>query len=154
MATWNTPKTDWSAEDGVLNSDFNRIESNLQYLYDNITHQAKGLISYYVSTSGSDTNDGLTLGTPFATVQRAVDVMPKDLGGYDATINIASGTYAGFTASGFTGGSLILNGATSADVRFASAVRFTECQNVIFRGMSSMTIVALLMITGVQSFAS
>lgn len=32
MATWNTPKTDWLPSDGVLNTDINRIEENLEYL--------------------------------------------------------------------------------------------------------------------------
>ena len=154
MATWSNPKTDWTPQDGVLNSDFNRIEENLLYLYETASHQVNGYVSYHVSASGSDDNDGLTAGTPFATLQKAIDTLPKDLGGYSATINIAAGQYAGFTAAGFTGGALILNGATNADVRFTSTVRFSECQAVVFRGMSSVMIIGLLMLSNVQSFAS
>jgi len=29
---WQTPKTDWTPADGVTNSDFNRIESNINYI--------------------------------------------------------------------------------------------------------------------------
>lgn len=31
---WQTPKTDWDTEDGVADSDLNRMESNSEYLYD------------------------------------------------------------------------------------------------------------------------
>ena len=37
MSEWQTPKTDWSAsqEQGVSGADFNRIEGNAEYLYEN-----------------------------------------------------------------------------------------------------------------------
>ena len=36
MSEWQTPKTDWSAsqEQGVSGADFNRIEGNIEWLYD------------------------------------------------------------------------------------------------------------------------
>ena len=34
MATWTTPKTDWSSTDRFNIGDFNRIKNNLQYLHD------------------------------------------------------------------------------------------------------------------------
>lgn len=44
--------------------------------------------NYYVSPSGSDSNSGTSLGSPFQTIQKAVDLaQPGD------TINLASGTY-------------------------------------------------------------
>ena len=54
-------------------------------------------INYYVSTTGSNSNDGLSAGTPFLTVQKAVDVaVTKSLGIDKAVvINMAAGTYAG-----------------------------------------------------------
>lgn len=50
----------------------------------------------YVATTGDDANDGLTASTPFATIQKAVDVASKnyDLQGFNITINVAAGTYA------------------------------------------------------------
>lgn len=30
---WQTPKTDWDTDDGIQDSDFNRIEGDLEYLY-------------------------------------------------------------------------------------------------------------------------
>lgn len=52
--------------------------------------------TYYVATTGSDSNDGLTVGTPFLTIQKAVDtVAGLDLGIFDATISMADGAYSG-----------------------------------------------------------
>lgn len=33
---WQTPKTDWASNNGILNSDLNRIEGNIDYLKSNI----------------------------------------------------------------------------------------------------------------------
>ncbi|WP_158285701.1 DUF2793 domain-containing protein [Pseudohoeflea suaedae] len=54
--------------------------------------------SYHVAPAGDDANDGRTPATPFATLQKAVDVVygTLDLGGFDITIQLASGAYAGF----------------------------------------------------------
>ena len=53
----------------------------------------------YVSTSGSDSNDGLTLLTPFATLQKAFDTI-KVIGfvGGKRSIYIAAGTYSSTAA--------------------------------------------------------
>lgn len=54
--------------------------------------------TYYVSTTGSDSNNGLGSGpgAAFLTIQRAVDaVYLLDLGIHNATIQIADGTYTG-----------------------------------------------------------
>lgn len=51
--------------------------------------------TYWVSTSGSDSNNGLTSGTPFLTIQHAVDaVATLDISGYVITIQVADGTYS------------------------------------------------------------
>lgn len=51
--------------------------------------------NYYVSAStGSNSNDGRTTSTQFATIQKAVDVASLiDAAGYNITINVANGTY-------------------------------------------------------------
>lgn len=54
--------------------------------------------TYYVDpAAGSDSNDGLTSGTAFATPQKAVTVAfsTLDLNGHNVTIQLADGTYAG-----------------------------------------------------------
>jgi hypothetical protein len=51
--------------------------------------------NYYVSPSGSNSNDGLSAGTAFQTIQKAIDVAAGlDASIYQVTINPASGTYA------------------------------------------------------------
>jgi len=52
---------------------------------------------YFVAASGgSDSNSGLTVGAPFATIQKALDVVygTLDIGGKAVTIKLADGTYA------------------------------------------------------------
>jgi hypothetical protein len=51
--------------------------------------------TYYVDgASGNDGNDGLTSGTAFATIQKAVDTAASlDTGIHNVTIDVASGTY-------------------------------------------------------------
>lgn len=52
-------------------------------------------LTLYVATTGSDSNDGLAVGTPFLTVQKAWDTLKSDydLNGYGVGISIADGTY-------------------------------------------------------------
>jgi hypothetical protein len=52
--------------------------------------------AYYVNAStGSDSNDGLSSGTAFATIQKAVNtVLLFNMNGYSVTIYVADGTYA------------------------------------------------------------
>ena len=50
--------------------------------------------SYYVTTVGSDTNDGQSWVKAFRTIQKAIDtVAALDIGGYTVTIEVAAGTY-------------------------------------------------------------
>lgn len=51
--------------------------------------------TFYVSNSGSNSNDGLTPGTPWETIQYAYDKLATDydLGGFQATVQLANGTY-------------------------------------------------------------
>lgn len=69
-------------------------------------------ITYYVSPTGSDTNDGLTSITAFKTIQHAIDILPKMLN-HAVVINVSDGTYAEvLTITGFPfgSGSLIVKG--------------------------------------------
>lgn len=66
-------------------------------------------VTVYVSTNGSDTGGDGTSAAPYATIQKAVDSLPKWLNGFTATIDIAAGTYVErVTVKDFQGGSLIL----------------------------------------------
>jgi len=63
----------------------------------------------HVSPSGSDADgDGSSI-APFATIQAALDALPKLLGGHMATISIADGTYEErIVVEGFSGGKLVV----------------------------------------------
>lgn len=64
-------------------------------------------VTVYVSTNGSDTDGDGSSAAPFATVQKAIDSIPKCLGGYHAVVNIAEGTYdERILIDGFFGGRL------------------------------------------------
>jgi hypothetical protein len=62
-------------------------------------------LTLYVSPTGNDAANGLTPGTAFATLQRAIDVVyyTYDWGGYQGTIQLADGTYNFTTANGYAG---------------------------------------------------
>lgn len=73
--------------------------------------------TYYVSTSGSNSNNGQSAGSPFATIAYARDLIYNtiDAAGQTLTIKLADGTYT--TGAAFTGlptglgsGSLVLEG--------------------------------------------
>lgn len=63
----------------------------------------------YVSPSGSDADGDGSSVAPFATIQAAINALPKMLGGYTATISIGEGTYnERVVVAGFSGGRLIV----------------------------------------------
>lgn len=49
--------------------------------------------NFFVSTEGSDTNEGKTLDTAFLTIQKALSMIPVDVKGYHTAIYIAPGDY-------------------------------------------------------------
>ena len=72
-----------------------------------------GDTTFYVATTGSDSNTGLSAGSPWLTLQHAWDAICSqyDLAQYTATIQVADGTYAALqTTIGAVGGAIVLNG--------------------------------------------
>ena len=68
-----------------------------------------GNTTFYVNPStGNDSNNGLSSGTPWLTLQHAVAVLLKsyDMGGYTATVSCAHGTYTAgvYVSQPFVGG--------------------------------------------------
>lgn len=90
---------------------------------------------YYISTTGSDSNNGLSAGSPFLTPQKFADVAGSlDRGIYTITGNFAAGTYSlgsGYLApkDGVGDGDIIYKGDTS------------NPENVIFTGTNSNGII-------------
>ena len=108
---WQTPKTNWSAEDGVRDSDMNRIEGNALALYE---ETARSNITIYVATTGNDSTGNGTSANPYKTIAKALSMLPKNLAGLNVTVYISAGTYAeAVSIKGFAGGVLRLSGASS-----------------------------------------
>jgi hypothetical protein len=60
--------------------------------------------TYYVRTTGSDSNDGLTSGNAFLTIQKAINVaLALDMSIYSVTIDVGSGTFNEGTLLSVTG---------------------------------------------------
>lgn len=96
--------------------------------------------TYHVATTGDNGNNGLTAGTPFATLQRAVDEAARlDCAGYDVTIQLASGAYAGATAARplLGGGTLFIRGneTTPSSVVLSSGLVFANGAQVCVSGI-------------------
>lgn len=104
----------------------------------------------YVSNAGNDSNNGLTSGTPFLTLQHAVNVAYQN---YDAalstvTIQCADGTYAGFTIGGaLTGiggaGTLIIQGNVGTPANVIISAPASNCVTASFGSQVTLTGVTL-----------
>jgi hypothetical protein len=75
--------------------------------------------TYYVRTTGSDSNDGLCSGAAFLTIMKAINVCKTiDFNGYTVTIDVGSGTFYGQVTGGVMVGqagyaNLVISGAGS-----------------------------------------
>jgi len=91
--------------------------------------------TFYVSTTGSDSNNGLSSGTPWATLQHAYNTIQTtyDLAGFVATIQLANGTYtANLNANGPLVGaqgasSLVINGNSATPTNVIISVSGNFC---------------------------
>jgi len=78
-------------------------------LFDNKAYTLTENAMVYVSQSGSDIDGEGTIDRPFKTIQKAIDALPKHLGGYTATITVGFGTYnERVSVVGFSGGKLVI----------------------------------------------
>lgn len=100
---WQTPKIDWSSEDGVRDTDFNRIEGNILELYN--TYKVNNDLTVYVNAStGNDTAGTGTAASPYKTINKALNSIPSNIGNKVVGLNIAAGTYdEDLIISGFNG---------------------------------------------------
>lgn len=75
----------------------------------------------YVSTAGSDSLGDGSSTNPYATITKALNSLPKNLNGYNATINVAAGTYNEDVIVSLTyGGMIIFSGVANASVQIRS----------------------------------
>lgn len=90
------------------------VKATLKTYFDGIYNTSTTAnITYYVATTGSNSNNGTSAGTPFQTITYALSLVPKNVNN-TITINVAAGTYnEGITIVGFYGhGTLVINGGT------------------------------------------
>lgn len=127
---WQTPKVDWSREDGVRDDDLNRMEGNIAHL--------KGItdmldpniltrdITIYVSPSGNDNTGTGATDAPYRTITKALAAAPKNLSGRSVTISIAQGSYSeNVTIEGFDA-PVNLTGSIGASITI-SGLRVSGC---------------------------
>lgn len=104
--------------------------------------------TYHVDgAAGSDGNDGRSPATAFATIQKALDTVAAiDLGGHDATISVADGTYAeNLVLKPLIGGTCMLVGNTATP---ASVVLAPAAGAAVFLGNASVYALSGLRIAG------
>lgn len=88
-----TPKT-WQNNDIVKPEDLNRIEQGIA----NAETPPQSTIILYVSPSGNDASADGSSSKPFRTIQEAINAFPTSNDkSVVYTLNVAAGTYAGFT---------------------------------------------------------
>lgn len=100
-------------------------------------------LTLYVSTTGSDSNDGLSAGTAKRTIQAAIDAVPKNLDGHVVWINIAPGVYPEqVIVWGYLAGAMRLLGNTeSPDLTVVNQFSVHGCSGrVRIEGMTITTV--------------
>jgi hypothetical protein len=111
-----------STFNGTLSGAANNVQAALEALDEHTRFKLTLARTYYVdATDGSDTFDGLTALTAFATIQHAVDIAAGlDSNIYDVTIQLADDSYAeNVTAKNMLGAGKVIiqgNAATPANV--------------------------------------
>lgn len=94
-----------------------KINNNFATVFGSLRERVSTNRTYYVSTTGSDGNTGLSVGVPFETIQHAIAIIANTLSidaGVTVTIQLADGTYdadTGIDLCDFVGcGSVVLQG--------------------------------------------
>lgn len=73
-----------------------KINDNFTELYGWARERVSSNRTYYVATTGSDSNTGLSVGVPFLTIHKALQVIADTLSideGVTVTVQVATGTY-------------------------------------------------------------
>lgn len=82
---------------GIFSVMYDGANFQLQSSGNNFRTRLTANTTFFVSTTGNDSNNGLTSGTPWLTIGHAINVLQDnyDLNGFAATIQLADGTYVG-----------------------------------------------------------
>ena len=90
-------------------------------LFDKKADTLTAAATVYVSTGGNDTTGDGTAAAPYRTVNKALSTIPKNLGGFNAVVNVEAGEYEEFVTVNDFLGSITFGGTTGT---------------VVFRGLS------------------
>ena len=119
-------------------------------LFDQKAYTLTGDVTLYVATTGSDVTGDGTSAAPYATIQKAVDSLPKWMDGHTATISIANGTYEETVSLvGFQGGILEL-GLVSQSVTVRGILVNASSYIRINTSITSLTSTTLIIRNGSQ----
>ena len=113
----------------IVNKNFEEVNSSLN----DCVKQTRGDVTYYVSSSGSDENNGLTESESFRTIQKAINSIPKMLN-HNVTIMIAVGNYnENIKIEGFHGGGIlgITGKGDTSDGCNVNQISITSCTSCI-----------------------
>ena len=72
---------------------FNPFIQNFDYVGDTTDDSLTADVDYYISTTGSDIDGDGSVDNPFETIQHAIDILPKNLGGHQVYIYLLDGSY-------------------------------------------------------------
>lgn len=90
----------------------------------------KANLNLYVSPNGDDTTGDGSQAKPFRQITKAITVIPKNLNGYNAVINLAPGTYTGnLSIDGFFSGR-----STSGAIQIVGGNSLAEAEDYIIDG--------------------
>jgi hypothetical protein len=125
---WINPKVDWSAGDGIMASDFNRIEGNIRWLLDNV-HDLGGSAQLGSATAGAEYTFAIaTIRVP------GHHSAYCSLGFYSAPVPSYVKVFAADDIGPVTGGSLFFSGsATGSGIGEAHMVRNDSDNAVVYR---------------------
>lgn len=108
---WQTPKTDWTSTDGVLDSDMNRIEGNIDHIEnstrtpnDNATVSTSGplgsILSYLATMIKKITGETSWTSTPKTTLSAAKSHMDNKSNPHNVTYSQVGAAPSSHTHSG------------------------------------------------------
>lgn len=95
--------------------------------------------SIYVATTGNDLTGKGTVSAPFATIQKALSAIPKNLNGYNPVIYISEGNYSlnDYVLNGYYGGTIKLtkNGTNKPTLNITTRFDIKNSQDVVFNNI-------------------
>lgn len=114
------------------------IHKDGRYLYNGTTKIGLTTdFTLYVSSTGDDTTGDGSQTKPFRQISKAISMIPRDMCGFNVTINVSAGNYSAFTARCLRNGIIIINFTGSPTI--TGATLFEYCDTVHLYGNVNFT---------------